>query len=495
MSKNNLKYNAAFHQWLICFLSLNFVFLFYQTTFFWGNHDWDWIKGTTQVLKLNTGLFEGRYAKFILNTILFGGQILPILNNMIAFALLSLGCVFLSVYWRVQDKVASLCIALMVSLSPNILGWLYFPINILGNFSAIFLIVFGLMLFEKEKISAKVVAILCFVLALGVYPSVMETMVVCVCFRYLITPKKDFREIAISFAGIAFALVTFKFILFLLIKANLTIGGYYNLETLPFLELINRVPETVGLAFGQLVTVTPFFPLYIKLLTLILVTLSPLLTVRHRWQAVFWSIAFGATVLSSFLTSRPEETANMPRVNFYGLTFFYAGSAAVLLCSTKKLKKNIGIVLSFSFLFCAITLNFEAQKVWYLGKNAEEHLINRISSHIEQNAQNFPLTPVVAGELSLRPRYYHIPYQKESPYLLNRPFMVRHIPSGIFNFYAPEILFYGNSAIYALTPELYHFIKNASRSWPSADSVYIDENYALILLTPEGIRAIQAQLP
>lgn len=480
---------------LVVFIALNLVFLFYQVTFFWGNHDWDWVKGTTQVLKITTGFFEGRYAKFILNAALFGGQVFPVLNSLISFALLSLGAALLTRYWRLQSTPAALIVALMVALSPNILGWLYFPINILGNFSAVALTIAGLSLLEKGGIAAKTAAMLCFLLSLGVYPSVMETMIICLCFRYLLTPPKSLKEITKPFAGIVIALALFKLLLILLIKANLTMESYYNLETLPLSALITRLPETVILAFSQLITVTPFFPLYIKILTLALIVLSCLLTIRSPNQALLWVLAFGATVLSSFLTANPTETAYMPRVNFYGLTFFCSGAAAMLLNNTQKLKRNIGLALSLIILFCTVNLNIEAQKVWYLGKNAEIRLIDRISAEVEQNAPNLPITPVVAGELPLRPRYYQEPYQKESPYLLNRSFMVRHIPSGIFNFYAPEPLFYSNSAISVLTPELYHFIKTANQSWPSRNALYIDNNYALILLTPDGIAAIKAQLP
>ncbi len=73
--------------------------------------------------------------------------------------------------------------------------------------------------------------------------------------------------------------------------------------------------------------------------------------------------------------------------------------------------------------------------------------------------------------------------------------MVRHIPSGMFNFYAPAPLFKGNSQISTLTPEMYEYLKTASRPWPSPEGLYIDENYAILLLTAEGIKAIQAQLP
>jgi hypothetical protein len=164
---------------MLVFIALNLVFAFYQISFFIGNHDWDWVKGTGQILSFNTGLFEARYSKFILNVILYGGQILPILNTLTAFALLSLGMVMLVNYWQIENKYAKSIIALIPCIMPYILGWMYFPINIIGNFMAIPFIIGGLMLIEKEKREYKIYGILCFLVALGVYPSVAETIIIC----------------------------------------------------------------------------------------------------------------------------------------------------------------------------------------------------------------------------------------------------------------------------------------------------------------------------
>ena len=49
-------------------------FIFY---FIWGNHDWGWIQETTPLL---SGLFEGRFSQFILQTTLTEGKILPIIT-------------------------------------------------------------------------------------------------------------------------------------------------------------------------------------------------------------------------------------------------------------------------------------------------------------------------------------------------------------------------------------------------------------------------------
>lgn len=138
----------------------------------------------------------------------------------------------------------------------------------------------------------------------------------------------------------------------------------------------------------------------------------------------------------------------MPRVNFYGLNFLYAGAAAVLL-SGFRWQRNIGLVLAGLFLLLSVRQDFYAQKVWQLGKTAEERLVERVSAQIEAvRPHTAPLTPVVAGELPLRPRYYAEKYAVSAPYVLNAPFVVRHIPSGMFNFYAVSPLFYGGSQIF-----------------------------------------------
>ena len=129
-------------------------------------------------------------------------------------------------------------------------------------------------------------------------------------------------------------------------------------------------------------------------------------------------------------------------------------------------------------------------------KTAEEKLVERISARIsEKHPESSLLIPVLAGEISLRPRYYHAPYRRPSPYVLNTSFIVRHIPSGMFNFYATVPLFAGMSRISAVSPALRVFISETSRPWPAESSLFVDENYAVIMLTPEGIAAIRAQLP
>lgn len=486
--------NNNFSEFLLVFVALNVVFAYYQITFFWGNHDWDWVKGTTQVLSLDTGLFEGRYAKFILNVILFSGQVLPLLNTLVAFALLALGQVLLLNYWQIKQPTARGLIALLPVLTPFILGWLYFPINILGNFAAVPLVAGGLILAEKQGMKAKITAVLCFLTALGVYPSVMEMMFICWGARQILVPQQ-IKNMLPAAVIILTSLLVFKLTLYGLEKAGLIYAGHYNMQTVSFKDMFARLPQMGQLILSQMSTILPFFPIVLKATGIGILVCALFLSARCPLNMALWVIMLGATVLSSFLTAVPAETAYMPRVNFYGLNYLYAAAAAVILTQAKVSYRNIGTALSIAFIFLSVNQNFEAQKVWHLGKTAEEKLTERVISRITEKEPKTPLTPVIAGELPLRPRYYAEKYAKPSPYILNAPLMVRHIPSGMLNFYTPEALFKTSAQISTLTPALYNYLKNASSPWPSSAGVYVDENYAVLLLTPEGIKAIQAQLP
>ncbi len=494
-----MQYNERYKHNLLVFLSvfcaLNLVFAYYQMSFFIGNHDWDWVKGTTQVLSLNTGMFEGRYAKFILNVLLFSGQVLPLLNTEIAFALLALGGVLLVQYWQIKSISSQIIVALMPTLAPFILGWLYFPINILGNFSAVPLVIGGLMLAERQQLKYKIISILCFLIALGVYPSVMEMMIVCWCIYQILIKPTELKTSLSTVLLIILSLVLFKLLLVFLGYKGLIYSEHYNMQTVSLMELGKRLPQTFLLAVKQLFDTLPFFPIQYKLIGIVLILYAITATPNKKVNLLVWGTALGATVLSAFLTAAPKEVAYAPRINFYSVNFLYAGATAILLNAKPQKTRNLGLLLSVLYLFISINQDFYAQKVWFLGKTAEEKLVERLTNRIEQKAQNLPLTGVLAGELPLRPKYYFEPYQHQSPYVLNTAFIVRHIPSGMFNFYTPTPLFWGQSQISELTPELYAFLKNANQPYPSPEGIYIDNDYAIILLSTEGINAIQAQLP
>ncbi len=488
------------------YATLNLVFLYYQGTFFIGNHDWDWVKGTTQVLNLGTGLFEGRYSKFILNTVLFGGQIMPLLNTWLAFALLAFGASLLPHYWQIKGRTAQTMVALLPALLPFVLGWLYFPINILGNFMAVPAVIGGLILVERKEKVAIITGMLCFLLALGVYPSVVETMIVCWAVRCLLASADERRKQGQALVCIIVSLIIFAILLKILKAASIVYADHYNMQTASLWEMFVRLPAMSVLILEQLADSVPFQPSSLKICGLILIVAAFICSLQHAVSVIkvllLWSIALGATVLSAWVAVVSDEVAYMPRINFYGLNFIYAGAAAILWSSDKNIWKNIAFVVGSIMLFLAVNADVAAQKVWQAGKIAEERLVERISSRLdEQGAIRWetglrtPWIPVIAGELPLRPRYYGRPYEHSGSYVLNASFIVRHIPSGMFNFYAASPVFAGLSQIREITPAMRAFLTQDGRPWPAVSSVFLDENYAIVLLTVEGLAAIRNQMP
>lgn len=489
----NIRFNT--YLFISVFIALCTTFSYYSFTFFIGNHDWDWVKGTSQVLSLSTGLFEARFGKFILNVLLFSGHIFPILNNLISFLLLSIGAVLICKYLNITQTFNAVIVSFFITLSPYILGWLYFPINILGNFSAVVFVPSALLLIEsKNKIYTKPCAILLLILALGVYPSTAEMMFILFATKNILTPSKTYKQQLANFSYIFISLIAFKLLIIILSKLNIVYQDHYNMQTNSIFYILTHIITFIKLFFSQLFITLPFFPISLKLTGALIVLLAFVSSFKNLNNIIQWLIIFFATIFTSVLTTHIDDTAFMPRVNFYGLNFLYASSIAILLSKPNKYK-NLGFALAILYILLSINQNFYAQKVWNLGLRAEINLTQRISKQIEDNNPKTPLIPVFTDELSLRYRYYNTPFQKNSPYLLERSFIVRHIPSGMYNFYSINQMFYGYSQIRELTPNIYSYLENALHPWPHKESIYQDDTYAIIMLTKQGIKAIQSQLP
>ncbi len=479
---------------LSIFMALNMVFLPYIFSFFIGNHDWDWVKGTSQVLSLNTGMFEARFSKFILNVALFSGHIFPILNTVTSFFFLTLGAVVLTKYFAIKSFKIRLLIGLIAVLQPYILGWLYFPVNMLGNFSVVLLVLSGLILSEKKSFIATLIAVIFFILALGVYPSLAEMMLIVFSIKNIIN-KQPLKIFIKSFLTIIISLILFKALLIILAYNKLIMDDYYNLKTTSITYIFQNLTIYMKLFFKQFIVSIPFIPKSLKFISLIMVILAIITTIKSLKDIFLWMIVLASTILSAVLTPNIEEVAFQPRVNFYGLGYLYIGAYSIVLLSIRQTIKNIGFISSIIYLALCINQNLYAQKVWNMGQRAETNLIMRMSDRIDNVASQLPLVPILTDEVSLRPRYYTEKYDKASPYLLERSFVVRHIPSGMFNFYYPYKLFYTTSQISTMSPQLYNYLQATTSIWPQKDSIYVDDNYAVIISTKKGLTAIKNQLP
>ena len=134
------------HTFWIVFIACNVVFGFHTIHFLWGNHDWNMVFGNNDAF-LN--LYEGRYTQGIIRFIQWE-QLLPIFNNILAFASLALASVWLCMYLNIQRKLwlwAS--IGLLLTLQPFTLVKMYYAYQITGDFFAVAIGILGFVLAKK----------------------------------------------------------------------------------------------------------------------------------------------------------------------------------------------------------------------------------------------------------------------------------------------------------------------------------------------------------
>ena len=131
MAKNlDRRYIRAF--W-IAFALVNLAFLFYTVNFMFGDHDWNYVRGASA---WNEGAFEGRPLHFVLQAVLFDGQVLPFLNSLFSFAALVLGYILLARYWQVPLTTFNYALfAVFAAVLPYTLVWLYYAKDMLINLS------------------------------------------------------------------------------------------------------------------------------------------------------------------------------------------------------------------------------------------------------------------------------------------------------------------------------------------------------------------------
>ena len=109
---------------LYSFLLINLAFLFHTINFMFGDHDWTYIKQQTS---WKEGAFEGRPLHFVLQSVLFSGQILPILNNLFSFFALTTSSIMLGIYWRIPKTTLNYTLfATFVGVMPYTLVWLFY---------------------------------------------------------------------------------------------------------------------------------------------------------------------------------------------------------------------------------------------------------------------------------------------------------------------------------------------------------------------------------
>ena len=345
---------------LICYSH----FIFY---FIWGNHDWGWVQETTPLL---SGLFEGRFSQFILQTILTEGKILPIITLILALLFFSLSAIiFLKIFKLEKKTPLFLIIGLFATTSPYTISWLYFHFITLSCLSWPFFIMLGYKLLIKAQTSSHPKTLICissifFLLSIGGYPPSLNLICLMLffiiindlCFNKL-TPKFVIKKALPITISIIISILGLISIQHYLIKYNLQFPTY-NTAQLNISNLPKKLYSTLLISLEQFIVTTSFITYQFKYLTLCLTalcfTMLYIQSSKRILHIALLSLSLIGMLLSSVLTTFIAEntayTLFEPRIDFYGIAYIYLFSILIL----QKTNKNTKFIIFFSTLYCIV---------------------------------------------------------------------------------------------------------------------------------------------
>jgi len=293
-------------------------------------------------------------------------------------------------------------------------------------------------------------------------------------------------------------------ILFELTLKAIDIKADYNTKTLSMAEWPQKLGETFIVMFSQFITPIPFMEPKYKYLLLALCVFGLCAGIKKggllRAPAVVLlvlAILFVSKFAYFIADERGEVLAEMenfafvPRLDFYGLAYVYAlGLAFILSYTTMKTYKVAGI-LAVVIVFMSMVRDAYATKVWKLGFDAEMKAHERIVGRLEQHkdfrlGQKYRLLQV--GSLSLRKNYYRaVSGEETSLDLLSTSFTSQYMSRIVYNFYYPKDIFYANASAVELSQRGRNYLRNEAKSWPARESIFIDGDIVIIVLTDEGL--------
>ncbi len=493
---------------LIAFGIVNIVFLFHTINFMFGDHDWNYIRSGTY---WSEGSFEGRPLHFVLQSIFFDGQILPVLNNLISFAALVLGGIMLAKYWKLPLTTFNYAVfATFFAVLPYTLVWLYYAKDTLINLSLPLISVGALMMAEKKEGKPRwlwhIGAVVLMLFSFSSYAAVINFYGVCLIGKVLVeyVEDKDLSGIIKNklavMADILIALIGYKIVISF---ASLT--SNYNTQMISLDYLPTKLGETLKVMFTQFITPLPFMEYKYKIILLAVTVLGvialmrkgcikklPILIVGMVGMLFASKIAYFLAEERGQVLAEMENFAFVPRLDFYGLALIYAFGARLCLefYNNRYTKKLIGGVLVIvTFMSCV--RDVYAQKVWKLGFDAEMKAHERIVSRLEEQPffsahRKYRLLQI--GSLALRENYYRKANNEATSLdLLETSYTPEFMSRIVYNFYYPEDVFYDNAVVGQLSKKGQDFIRNEAAVWPSRKSIYIDGDIVIIVLTEEGL--------
>lgn len=514
-------YKKAF---IITFLISVIVFFTIISNLFWGNHDWENIQKS---IILNESLYECRFAATILQTI-FCLKLIPYIIYLSDITILIISLFMIADYWNVPKKVSNLVIfSLFWILMPSTLSILYYQALSLGIICSVFFSILSLKLCLKiNNKKNKCLKILYFLLSiiflyvfvLGTYPVALNIILVLIMGKLLIEFKNSnfqliifkefFKKYKFFICNILISLIFIISTFYILKYFNILNENFYTIK-LTYIDMIfNRLLFVNKLFFNSLISCDPFIGIYSKILLLFILGFVLFIFLRQlkntnysvknkiiKFLTVFilFYLLFLGSLLSFLISSGLNEIT--PRVLHFGFDFVFLFCISIILNETNLKIKNICVIIIFLFIYNSAINNMYAQKVEYLSFKNELLLQNRLFMRIT-NDKNFDINKKylycqIGQYENFNKRFYIGNYGNvKNDELLYILFVSPDSPSSGLKYLADkDFIFDGDFYSYDIDDnfdeqmydELYDFIMNKAKVYPSKDSIFISEHYILVV--------------
>ncbi len=493
---------------LFSFILINVAFLFHTTNFMFGDHDWLYVRGQTL---WKEGTFEGRPLHFVLQSVLFSGQILPLLNNLFSFAFLAISSIMLAKYWKIKGSTFNYSLfATFIAVMPYTLVWLYYAKDALINLSLPFIVMSALWLSKiankKTKLIYNALSIILLIFAFSSYVAIINMVGICVLGAIIIdyVSQKE-RFISIIKKNIPIAIdVIISLLIFKIIISLSSLTSSYNTKIIPLDFIGSKLIETFKVMFTQFTAILPFMEYKYKMLLVVMSIIGFIVALyRAGMKKIIPTIGLFALTLfaSKFayfiadergeILAEMENFAFVPRLDFYGLVYVYGLFLSFILTIDNIKLKKVCTALAIIITFMSIVRDSYALKTWKLGFDAEMKAHERIVSRLEQKEaftpdRKYKLFQV--GSLSLRKNYYKKELNEETGLdLLETSFTPQYMSRIVYNFYYHKDIFYDNAVFENLSAKGKEYLRSKAKPWPSEDSIFIDGDAVIIVLTDEGL--------
>lgn len=494
------------------FLITNLVFLFHTVMWLWGDHDWSLIKyGMTTYNMLWCGRYTGGGIQQ-----LFGGDLLPVINNLFCFAGFTFAAIYLAKYWKIpQTPFCYTVFGLFVILMPYTCSWLWY-IKQTTLFWNIFLVILALWWSLHKSYVASVAAIVLMVFSLGAYASIISTIAIVFLGRVLMdivleqkTLKEEFKTYLRTGVNILVSIVIFKLILMYYEHQGKLKHGDYNTDYITLSDMPEKIKLILQAIKEMFYLSLPFISTEWKVLVSLPGIYLLYRIIKARQWGKLWGIALLAAILLSSQLTNFMAKANFShevRIDFFAVPYIFA-VLAVFCLRGSKLSKSFGLwVMIISVWLCALS-DVRFQKAFYLGKEAEMRIYTDIVSRIKDH-DNFNINKdyifISTTTTGLRTKFYRDKYDKGNTPLLSASINARWNEKELYDFLESESYIKNyvgmgrqphiNSISYTDLQRIADFVFNKAQPYPHKNSVYVDDKFIYVIYDENGLRQAKQNL-